>query len=140
MAEGGEMEEGGTGAAGGQGGVLGVQSVAGTDTNDLPTGIIGGDGGTPEGSVFVFSAEQVQDAIVKAEADLAIQTAALESNLVNLMPIQKTLINGQVKLFATTVASNLAACVQVICCVHACKLGVCVCRDACIVASVHCSI
>ena len=139
MAHVGEMEEGGTGAADGQGGVSNAQSVSNTGTNALAAGGTGGGGGAPVGSVLAFSAEQVKAAIVAAEADLA---DGLRKVTDELLGKQARLLNDFLPKYAISIATRLAASVQVICCcVHAwCKLRVCVCRDACIVASVHCSI
>ena len=113
MADIGEMEEGGTGAAGGQGGVLGVQSVPGTDTNALAEGGVAGGGGAPVGSVFVFSAEQVQDAIDKAEPDLA---DGLREVTDELLGKQSRLLKDFLPKYAGAIAGKLAAHVEVICC------------------------
>jgi len=127
MADVGEREEGGTGAAGGQGGVSGVQSVAGTDTNALAKGGVAGGGGAPVGSVFAFSAEQVRDAIVKTEPDLA---DGLREVTDELLGKQARLLKDFLPKYAGAIAGNLAASVQVLCCcVHAwCKLR-CVCAE-----------
>lgn len=116
MAEGEGMGEGGAGAAGMQAAAAVVQNVPHTDTDALHAGGIGGVGGAPVGVAFAFSAEQVKEANVATEAALATQADKLQDELFGK---QIKLLNEYMPMFATTLATNLAAFVQVICCVHA---------------------
>ena len=131
MAEIEELEGGGGAAAEGMGAGVDVPDAPDDATNAVPNGGIGGGGGAPEPFVFAFSAEQVQGAIGEADAELKVQTADLD---VNLIPIQRIGVYQYVKLYATTVATKLAAHVQVLCCC------VCICAKiaGCVARALEC--
>ena len=108
-----------------------VQNVPDTDTDALHAGGVGGDDGASVGVAFAFSAEQVEAAIKKTNADVADQTAAMHENL---MPIHKRMVCEFIGEYSSKIATNLAAFVQVICCVHAWLQTlqiVCVCVQRC---------
>ena len=131
MAEGEGMGEGGAGAGGMQAAAAVVQNVPDTDTDALHAGGVSGVGGAPVGLAFAFSAEQVQKANVATKAGLADQTTDLNEEL---LKSQRTVVHKFIEVYATTLATNLAAFVQVICCVHAWLQTlqiVCVCVQRC---------
>ena len=140
MAEDEGTGEGGTEAGGMQAATVGVQTVPNTDTDVLHAGGVGGAGGAAMGVAFAFSAEQVQAAIGATEAALVLLADKLRDELLGK---QTKFLNEYLPVFATTLATNLAAYVQVICwCVHVWLqtlqiVCVCVCRDGCIVAKGH---
>jgi hypothetical protein len=116
MAEGEGMGEGGAGATGMQAAAAVVQNVPSTDTDALHAGGIDGVGGAPVGVDFKFYAEQVKEAIVNTKADVAAKTEALHDELKGK---QRKLLEAYEPELLIAMATNLAAFVQVICCVHA---------------------
>ena len=93
-----------------------MQNVPNTDTDALHAGGVGGVGGAPVGVPFAFSAEQLNDSIKATEAALALLADKLRDELLGK---QTKLLNEYLPMFVMTLATNLAAFVQVICCVHA---------------------
>ena len=119
------MGEGGAGAGGGGGEGSNMHSAPNGGTNALHTGGNGGGDGAAAAASFAFSAEQVNVAYEATATALGEETSGLDEEL---LKSQKKVVREYIQLFATTLATKLAAHVQVICCcVQSCANGGCVC-------------